>query len=66
MKSCTYCGDLVGEQDYERVGATKIYVCGAGDCGQHLADEMRDADMAEREEAQMRAIEDDFGRYRGW
>lgn len=55
--SCSWCGEPL---DYDEQGSNALYSCGATDCEKACARMERE----EREDAQARAAEDDFERYR--
>jgi hypothetical protein len=60
MKSCFWCGTPVSEADWDEVGRTRVYVCGAAECVRELRAEQRGADEDAREAAER----DGYERYR--
>jgi len=57
-KYCTYCAEAVTGNHY--VHELRTHCCDSDDCQRQLREEMR----AAREEAEYRARDDDFDRYR--
>ena len=55
---CFNCGRETN--DWDEIGYRKVWVCGHQRCH----NEIRDANRAAEEEAQMRAMEDGYDRYR--
>jgi hypothetical protein len=55
---CWFCGDPTDDWDY--LGDRKVGLCAKREC----ASELRDGNRAIDEEAQFRAIDDNFDRYR--
>lgn len=56
---CAYCGVEVGPEDYDGIGASRVYLCASPKCEGDFREDQRGAE----EHAMLDAIDDGFGRY---
>jgi hypothetical protein len=42
-RSCAYCGAAVGDEDWERIGGTRVWCCGESACTRELREDTRGA-----------------------
>lgn len=59
MKHCMFCGEPVGEGDWDGLGSGRVWVCASRECARELLYAHREI----QEEAQRAAMEDGYGRY---
>lgn len=57
MRNCAYCGDEVGNLDWDEVNGRRVYCCGKPECSR----ELRDDDRAAYEEAAEALYRDHHG-----
>lgn len=57
--SCFFCGETVGEDDWDDVGQNRVWVCNKSECNRELQNEQRGA----YDNRFLDAMEDDFARY---
>lgn len=57
--SCFWCGEKVGANDWDDVGASRVWVCGKPECNRELRNDQRAAE----DERFLHALDDGFARY---
>lgn len=57
--SCFWCGEEVGDADWDYIGDSRVWICNKSECNRELKNEQQGA----QDNRFLDALEDNFARY---